>query len=77
MIHVSLCVDNLDARNDANKSDRISSYDCTEEEVQQILIIIKNIKKRKNIRTDIVGCISPEQIKASEEAWDRNHPYGK
>lgn len=43
-VYVSLCVDDLDARHDPTRSDRISSYNFTPEEVQQVLAIIKKKK---------------------------------
>lgn len=40
-VFVSLCVDDLDARGDPTRSDRVATYNCTPEEVATIMKVIK------------------------------------
>ncbi len=75
--YISINVDDLDARDDPARSGRICSHNCTPEEIEIALNLVKSIKQRLKVRTDIVGALSPESIKANEAAWDRNHPDGE
>lgn len=44
-IYVALVVDDLDARDDRERSDRIATYSCTKEEIATIMGIIKKHRK--------------------------------
>ena len=46
-VYVSLTIDDLDARNDPTKSDRIAMYDCSPEDREIIFRIIKKYKGEK------------------------------
>lgn len=69
-VFISITVDDLDAREDPERSDRISVHHCTAVEIEIALGLVKCLKQRIGCRTNIVGTMSPK-------AWDRNHPNGE
>ncbi len=55
-VFVSITVDDLDAREDPTRSERLGGYNFTDEEIRSLIDLVKRVKERSGTPTNIVGC---------------------